>query len=80
MKLVYKSKSYKEKYSRKVNFIKNYPDDLLQIINNFNEGLIIMNTSRDKVYDTNEAGQKMFFAGLGAMCQMTDADLQKKKF
>ena len=32
------------------------------------------------VLDTNEAAQKLFFAGLGGMCQITDADLVKKKF
>ena len=64
----------------KISFVKNHADDFLNIINTFNEGLIIINNSRDKVIDTNEAAQKIFFAGLSGMCKIRDADLEKKKF
>ena len=33
-----------------------------------------------EIENSFESAEKLFFAGLGGMCQITDADLVKKKF
>ena len=52
------------------------------IIDNFNEGLIIINNRRDTLLNANSSARKIYNAGLsfGSMNKMTDADLGKKKF
>ena len=60
------------------NLLKNF----VNIIDNFHEGLVIINSRRDKVLNANSNAKKIYNAGLsfGSMNKMTDNDLGKKKF
>ena len=60
------------------NLLRNF----VNIIDNFHEGLIIINNRRDKVLNANSSAKKIYNAGLsfGSMNKMTDNDLGKKKF